>query len=849
MASKLQFDKLEKTNCVYGRIPAPGRSGDGYKYLGDFDTYEQCAASANIDPNAKAITHHGTKSGGFSRQCFSINDNNTRVENQNDTTCGIAKPKPDSLQEKRENLADAQEKLAKLNQLIANYNQLYQTYLQEVEADVSKQNPTYRKYPYTVKNSNAFENVIKPADPFPANGTEDACFKSCADNKDCVYALYSNSGCGIECNPNKCLLYGADADGIVPTTEAKTTLPTCPTSASTTDAWCKKFHDAISNKTIPVLVLRTGGSNWRSFAQQMPGKVATSYEERPNPPCKAGWWQNGNECLQICALNSQTRHPDGTCICNRGGSNQNCNFMDSSFKCVNNSCKRMRGVTGEDAPFAVDLTTNIQWWGWADAQFSDVNYAPRNEISLQFRYFAEYWLNAYGLQSGSTQVLIGDSRSSRNLGTYTFSRITGPDTTKIMYGPWISADIPVQTTKMLSNNVIVYMIQHGSYTKMVTSDGQEKYYTGNINDFKPSNWNSYSSTGGGNYLLKTKGDNYVGAFNGRSMTWNSNSPYSGGKDAGLKTAAILAQNAASAQFKYNYSAYEKKVWSSAPNTNAMMGQLPPQVAQMSVPSWKFLGTQNSPDECKTASMNDPAHVYDTITYFNASYDNPRNGNKAFAGSCYGHVAGAPASTLASASAQSDKNATTMTPPYRYTKLGGKNGINILKQLYQLNEQIVAISDDLKLPPPNLGQGAGASGAGASGAGASGAGASGARREGFTQVREGYSNTELLRMNDAYGQAEADELETSRILLQSRIKLGVGIVIGVLMGYLVYRFMTATSELPKAVRQNIDAVMPAALTANATNANATNANAPNANANATNAPADAIDLDAEMETGK
>jgi hypothetical protein len=62
-----------------------------------------------------------------------------------------------------------------------------------------------------------------------------------------------------------------------------------------------------------------------------------------------------------------------------------------------------------------------------------------------------------------------------------------------------------------------------------------------------------------------------------------------------------------------------------------------------------------------------------------------------------------------------------------------------------------------------------------------------------------------------------------------------------MGYLVYRFMTANSELPKAVRQNIDAVMPAALTANATNANATNATT-----NATNA--DAIDLDAEMDTG-
>ena len=491
----------------------------------------------------------------------------------------------------------------------------------------------------------------------------------------------------------------------------------------------------------------------------------------------------------------------------------------------------MRGVTGEDAPFAVDVTTNIQWWG-PDAQFSDVNYAPHNEISLQFRYFAEYWLNAYGLQSGSTQVLVGDATSSRNIGTYTFSRITGPDTTKIMYGPWITMDIPVQTTQMLSN-VIVYMIKQGPFTKMVTSDGQEKYYIGEISDFKPSNWNSYSSTGGGNYLLKTKGDNYVGAFGGRSMTWNSNSPYSGGKDAGLQTAAVLAQNAASVQFKYNYSAYEKKVWSSAPNTNAMMGQLPPQVAQMSVPSWKFLGTPNSPDECKTASMNDPAYVYDTVTYFNASYDNPRNGNKAFAGSCYGHVAGAPASTLASASAQGDKNATTMTPPYRYTKLGGKNGINLLKQLYQLNEQIVAISDDLKIRTPTSGAGQG--------------GGAGAMREGFTQFREGYSNTELLRMNDAYGQAEADELETSRMLLQSRIKLGVGIVIGVLMGYLVYRFMTANSELPKAVRQNIDAVMPAALTGtNATNAptNATNAT----NANATNANADAMDMDTNANGG-
>jgi hypothetical protein len=86
---KSSFEKLEKTNCVFGRIPFPGASGNGYKYLGDFDTYEQCAQSANIDSSAKAITIHGKNSGGYSRQCYSINDNNTRVQNQADTTCGI----------------------------------------------------------------------------------------------------------------------------------------------------------------------------------------------------------------------------------------------------------------------------------------------------------------------------------------------------------------------------------------------------------------------------------------------------------------------------------------------------------------------------------------------------------------------------------------------------------------------------------------------------------------------------------------------------------------------------------------------------------------------------------------
>ena len=88
-APAMTFNKLDKTNCVYARISTPGQSGSNFKYLGDFDTFEQCAVSPNIDINVKAITHHGINSGGFSRQCYSINDNNTQISNQSDTTCGI----------------------------------------------------------------------------------------------------------------------------------------------------------------------------------------------------------------------------------------------------------------------------------------------------------------------------------------------------------------------------------------------------------------------------------------------------------------------------------------------------------------------------------------------------------------------------------------------------------------------------------------------------------------------------------------------------------------------------------------------------------------------------------------
>jgi hypothetical protein len=86
------FEKIDKTNCVYGRIywgPKSNGFMGQYKYLGEFNSYEDCAKSPNIPSNAKAITYHDNSITGWGKQCFSINDNETAVGNQSYATCGI----------------------------------------------------------------------------------------------------------------------------------------------------------------------------------------------------------------------------------------------------------------------------------------------------------------------------------------------------------------------------------------------------------------------------------------------------------------------------------------------------------------------------------------------------------------------------------------------------------------------------------------------------------------------------------------------------------------------------------------------------------------------------------------
>jgi len=214
-------------------------------------------------------------------------------------------------------------------------------------------------------------------------------------------------------------------------------------------------------------------------------------------------------------------------------------------------------------------------------------------------------------------------------------------------------------------------------------------------------------------------------------------------------------------------------------------------------------------------------VYATTTYFNASYNNPKNGNNAFARACYGNVAGAPSSTVGSAN---DNNVQTMTPPYEYTKLGGKNGILILKKLYDLNQQIMALTDDLKLSTDEIN--------------AMKANAKTNVKEGFAQqstVKEGLETrsiediTKQLKMDQVNiiktmsknNYLDSNLIQSNRVLLHSHIKMGVGIVLGIFMGYLAYRFLTSSSDLPNAIKAEIGrpiAAATAAVTAAVTTSN-------------------------------
>ena len=105
---------------------------------------------------------------------------------------------------------------------------------------------------------------------------------------------------------------------------------------------------------------------------------------------------------------------------------------------------------------------------------------------------------------GGHDLYIGGDWIYMNAYSFVASDRTAPFSKKIqmanVYGPWVGRQITAEI-KFLDDGRHVYVIEDSPYTKMVSSDGQEKYYTGNKSQFNPSNWNSYNTTGGGKYLL------------------------------------------------------------------------------------------------------------------------------------------------------------------------------------------------------------------------------------------------------------------------------------------------------------------------------------------------------------
>ena len=88
-----------------------------------------------------------------------------------------------------------------------------------------------------------------------------------------------------------------------------------------------------------------------------------------------------------------------------------------------------------------------------------------------------------------------------------------------IYGPWVGENIPIQAIKLLNGSESIYMVEQGNYTKMVTTSGIAKYYTGIITDYNKNNWGSYTNAGS-NYLLKLNPRNNLTNIKGQAF-WGS----------------------------------------------------------------------------------------------------------------------------------------------------------------------------------------------------------------------------------------------------------------------------------------------------------------------------------------
>jgi len=72
----------------------------------------------------------------------------------------------------------------------------------------------------------------------------------------------------------------------------------------------------------------------------------------------------------------------------------------------------------------------------------------------------------------------------------------------VMFGDWIGSDVPVASEIALVDNTDVFLIEHDSFTKMVSEKGEAKYYKGVIAQFHACNWGTYT-VATGHYHVKS----------------------------------------------------------------------------------------------------------------------------------------------------------------------------------------------------------------------------------------------------------------------------------------------------------------------------------------------------------
>ena len=130
-------------------------------------------------------------------------------------------------------------------------------------------------------------------------------------------------------------------------------------------------------------------------------------------------------------------------------------------------------------------------------------------------------------------------------------------------------------------------------------------------------------------------------------------------------------------------------------------------------------------------------------------------------------------------------------------------------MYQLNQQIVALTEDLKIPSSSAPNHPPVKEAFAQKGDADADADADAYADADAQLAalSRQFKTDEANLNAAiqsYGNLDTDEKNAQQLLLQSRIKFGVALVVGLALAYFAFRVLTA-DELPSTIQAELGAV--------------------------------------------